>query len=206
MTLHVLEHSLAAHILAQLRAGDTSPQQFRSLTHALTCLLVVEATRTLPTRSQTIQTPLEPTEAAMFQQGFVAIPVLRAGLGMLDPVLELLPDVTVGYVGMARDEETAIAASYYCKLPPLEDKTVLLLDPMVATGGSAAAAIDRLHDAGARKILLLCVVAAPEGITFLTDRFPEVDIFAAALDRELNAQKYILPGLGDFGDRLYGTL
>jgi uracil phosphoribosyltransferase len=133
------------------------------------------------------------------------VPVLRAGLGMVEPFLGLFPDVSVGYVGLERDHATAIARSYYCKLPPLDGRRVLVIDPMLATGGSAAQALDVVKSAGGADVALVCIVAAPEGVAFVEQRHPIVPIFTAALDRELNARKYILPGLGDFGDRLYGT-
>lgn len=166
---------------------------------------MIEAARNLPTRDVVIRTPLEDTPGVALHGGLVAVPVLRAGLGMLDAVLELLPEATVGYVGLERDETTAIASSYYLKMPPLTGCTALLLDPMLATGGSAAWAIHQLYQAGAASVTLLCVVAAPEGVARLEESFPHVHIVTAALDRELNAKKYILPGLGDFGDRLFGT-
>jgi uracil phosphoribosyltransferase len=135
----------------------------------------------------------------------VIVPILRAGLGMVEPFLGLFPDVSVGYVGLERDHATAIAHSYYCKLPPLAGRRVLVIDPMLATGGSAVQTLDVVKAAGGTEVMLLCIVAAPEGVALVAQRHPEVQIFTAALDRELNARKYILPGLGDFGDRLYGT-
>ncbi len=205
MPLTVLEHAIGGHLLARLRDQTTPPERFRALTRALTQILVIEATRALPTRPLTVSTPLEDTDCAVLDTGLVAVPVLRAGLGMLDAVLDLLPDATVGYVGLERDETTAIASSYYCKLPPLEGRTVLLLDPMLATGGSAAWAVNQLYEAGATNVTLLCVVAAPEGVARLDESFPHLHVVTAALDRELDARRYILPGLGDFGDRLFGT-
>lgn len=205
MPLTVLDHALAAHILTRLRDHSTPPEAYRPLTRALTQILVTEATRALPTRTISVRTPLEETEGVALDTQIVAVPVLRAGLGMLDAVLELLPGATVGYVGMARDEATAIATAYYCKLPPMEARTAILLDPMLATGGSAAWAVHQLYEAGAASVIQLCVVAAPEGVARLEESFPRLQIVAAALDRELNDHKYILPGLGDFGDRLYGT-
>jgi uracil phosphoribosyltransferase len=205
MPLTVLEHALGGHLLARLRDQETPPDRFRALTRALTQILVIEATRHLPTRPVMIRTPLEDTPGITLHGAIVAVPVLRAGLGMLDAVLELLPEATVGYVGLERDETTAIASSYYLKMPPLTGCTALLLDPMLATGGSAAWAINQLYDAGAASVTLLCVVAAPEGVARLEESFPHLHIVTAALDRELNDRKYILPGLGDFGDRLFGT-
>lgn len=205
MPLTVLDHALAADILTRLRDETTNPEQFRSLTRTLTRLLIAEATRTLPTRSITVRTPLEEVEGRRIDPCIVAVPILRAGLGMLDVTLEMLTHATVGYVGLERDEQTAIASSYYCKLPRMEDKIAFLLDPMLATGGSAAWAINHLYSQGASRIVLVSIVAAPEGVARLHESFPQLEIVAASLDRELNDRKYILPGLGDFGDRLYGT-
>lgn len=205
MPLTVLEHALAGHLLARLRDRETPPEQFRPLTRALTQILVVEATRQLPTRAITIRTPLEETPGVALDGELAAVPVLRAGLGMLDAVLAMLPNALVGYVGLERDEATAIATSYYCKLPPLEGRIALLLDPMLATGGSAAWAANQLYSAGAAHVLLLCVVAAPQGVARLAESFPPLHVITVSLDRDLNDRKYILPGLGDFGDRLYGT-
>lgn len=205
MPLTVLCHALAAQILTRLRDETTPPEQFRPLTHALTQILLVEATRDLPTTPITVRTPLEEAQGAALAEGIVAVPILRAGLGMLEAVLELLPASNVGYLGLQRDEETAIATSYYAKLPPLKGKTALLLDPMLATGGSASWAANELYNAGASRVILLCVVAAPEGAERLRADFPSLHIVTASLDRELNARRYICPGLGDFGDRLFGT-
>lgn len=205
MPLTILEHALAADIVSRLRDVNTPPPRFRPLTRALTQILVVEATRRLPTTAARIQTPLEETDGAQIAEEIVAVPILRAGLGMLDAVLDLLPEASVGYFGLERDETTAIASTYYCKLPPLEGKTALLLDPMLATGGSAAWAADQLYAAGAKQVCLLCVVAAPQGVARLEESFPLLHIVTASLDRDLNDRKYILPGLGDFGDRLFGT-
>jgi len=205
MPLTVLDHSLAGILLSRLRASDTPPEQFRPLTRALTQILLVEATRSLPTSPVSVNTPIETTEGTVLSSGIVAVPILRAGLGMLDAVLTMLPEATVGYFGLERDEETAVASSYYAKLPDCTGRTVLLLDPMLATGGSAAFAVEQLTACKPSHIVLLCVVAAPEGARCLEERFPDLHIVAAALDRELNAKSYIVPGLGDFGDRLYGT-
>ncbi len=206
MPLIVLEHALAGHIVAQLRAETTPTTHFRTLTCALTQILLAEVTRGLPTCSVTVRTPLEETPAVVLDHVPVLVPVLRAGLGMLDAALGLLPEATVGYLGLERDERTAIASAYYAKLPPVQGKVALILDPMLATGGSAAWAAHQLYAAGAADVRLLCIVAAPEGVARLGESFPQLSIFAVALDRELNALSYILPGLGDFGDRLYGTV
>ena len=206
MPLHLLDHPLAAHCLAALRDRRTGPDAFRRYSERLTLLLAVEATRDLPTAPTRIETPLEFTDAVTLASPVVAVPILRAGLGMLPPLMQLFPDIAVGYVGLERDEATAVARPYYRKFPPLEDRVVLLLDPMLATGGSADKALAALAAAGAEDLRLLCMVAAPEGLALVADRHPRVSIFAAAQDRCLNARKFILPGLGDFGDRLYGTL
>jgi uracil phosphoribosyltransferase len=205
MSMEVVHHPLVRHILTRLRDLTTEPAQFRALARQLTLLLAVEATRDLPLREQQVQTPLELAQGYALAQPIVAVPILRAGLGMLEAITELFTEVRVGYIGLERDEATAVARAYYCKLPPIGDSRVLLLDPMLATGGSAAQAIEVLLRAGARDIVHICVVAAPEGVRLLNERFPQVRIVAASLDRGLNDRKFILPGLGDFGDRLYGT-
>jgi len=205
MQIEVAQHPLVKHILTRLRDASTEPAQFRALARQLTLLLAVEATRDLPVREHTVQTPLEMTQGHSLAQPIVAVPILRAGLGMLEAITELFTEVRVGYIGLERDETTAVARAYYCKLPPIGASRVLLLDPMLATGGSAAQAIEVLLKAGAQDIVHVCVVAAPEGVRLLNERFPQVRIVAASIDRGLNDRKFILPGLGDFGDRLYGT-
>lgn len=206
MPLHVLDHPLAGHLLAGLRNKETPPEQFRQLASRLTTLLVIEATRGLGTVEAEIETPLERCDVQVLGQGLAVVPVLRAGLGMLEPIVDLFPDVAVGYVGLERHHDTAIAHSYYCKLPRLADRFTLCVDPMLATGGSAAQAISLLKAHGAAQVSMVSVVAAPEGVERLQSDHPEVPIYTAGLDRGLNDRKYILPGLGDFGDRLYGTL
>ena len=173
----------------------------------ISLLLAAEATREVPGVDVTVQSPLGPAAGRRITREVVVVPVLRAGLGMLDAVLELVPSARVGHIGLQRDELTAVAAQYYAKLPGrLDASYVLMIDPMLATGGSAVAALDLLRTAGARDVRIVCIVAAPEGIAALHDAHPEIEIFTPAVDRELNAQKFILPGLGDFGDRLYGTI
>ena len=205
MPLKVSSHPLVADSLVGLRDVATRPEEFRVLARKLITMLLYEATSDLPTRRATVQTPLRDAEATLIDAEVVAIPVLRAGLGLLAPVLELLPRVSVGYIGLERDEETAVARIYYQKLPKLKDKVPLLLDPMLATGGSAAQALDMIKEAGGRDTRMVCVVAAPEGVKVLEERHPEVDVYTAALDERLNDKAYIVPGLGDFGDRLFGT-
>jgi uracil phosphoribosyltransferase len=191
--------------MAKLRDKRTGPDEFRALSRKVISLLLYEATADLPVRRGTVETPLGPAEVSWLEQEIVAVPVLRAGLGLLGPVLELLPKVSVGYIGLERDEDTAVARIYYNKLPSLEGKVPLLLDPMLATGGSGARALDLIKEAGGRDSRFVCVVAAPEGVRAVEERHPEVKIFAAALDEGLNDRAYIVPGLGDFGDRLFGT-
>ena len=203
--LHLLNHPLCSHIVTHLRDRTTNPVTFRTLTYQISVMLAIEATRQLPTRPSFIETPLESHEGRVLAQVLVIVPILRAGIGMVQPFTDLFPDVQVGYVGLERDHETAIARNYYSKLPSLEQKQVLLLDPMLATGGSAVQAIQLLKASGAQNCAIACVVAAPEGIKAVEAIDEQIDIYAAAVDRELNDKKYILPGLGDFGDRLYGT-
>ena len=205
MPLKVSKHPLVADSLVGLRDSATPPEEFRDLARKLVTMLLYEATADLPVRRGTVRTPLAEADAISVEQEVVAIPVLRAGLGLLGPVLELLPRVSVGYIGLERDEETAVARIYYQKLPKLKGKVPLLLDPMLATGGSAAQALDMIKEAGGRDTRMLCVVAAPEGVKVLEERHPEVVIYTAALDERLNDKAYIVPGLGDFGDRLFGT-
>lgn len=206
MPLHVLDHPLAHHLVAGLRDKHTPPERFRVLAKRLTTLLALEATRNVRTAERDVETPLESTPQRMLDQALAVVPVLRAGLGMLEPIVELFPEVSIGYIGLERSEDTAIAHSYYCKLPSLAGKYVLCVDPMLATGGTAAQAISLMKSNGADPVVMVCVVATPEGVARLEAAHPEVPIFTAALDRGLNERKYIVPGLGDFGDRLYGTL
>ena len=205
MPVSVSKHPLVADSLRGLRDSTTQPDEFRTLAGKVITLLLYEATQDLPTRRGTVRTPLADAPSLELEHEVVAIPVLRAGLGLLAPVLELLPRVSVGYIGLERDENTAVARIYYNKLPRLEGKIPLLLDPMLATGGSAAQALDLIKEAGGREIRMICVVAAPEGVRVLEERHPEVKVFTAALDERLNDKAYIVPGLGDFGDRLFGT-
>jgi len=206
MNVHVVRHPLVEDVLAGLRDRDTPNDAFRQLAHLVSLLLVAEATRDLPVAEHTIQTPLETATVRRVSARVVAVPVLRAGLGMLDALLELVPQAQVGYLGLERDETTAVARRYYEKMPrELGGARVFLLDPMLATGGSAVMAIEGLAELGARDVRLLSIVAAPEGIARLRAAVPDTVVYTAAVDRELNARKFILPGLGDFGDRLFGT-
>ena len=205
MPLHVSKHPLVADSLRGLRDVTTEPEEFRTLARNVITMLLYEATADLPVKHGKVRTPLADADAVELETEVVAIPVLRAGLGLLAPVLELLPRVSVGYIGLERDEQTAVARIYYNKLPRLQGKIPLLLDPMLATGGSAAQALDMIKEAGGRDTRMVCIVAAPEGVKVLEERHPEVDVYTAALDSHLNDKAYIVPGLGDFGDRLFGT-
>ena len=206
MGLHHVEHPLIEEVLAELRDQSTPPERFRLLSRRLTTLLAFDASRDLPSRGGKVQTPLEEADVKRLDADVVLVPVLRAGMGMLEVMLSIFPKASVGYVGLERDESTAVARQYYRKLPNLSGTFVFLLDPMLATGGSASSAVSLLKKEGASRIRLVCIVAAPEGIERLVGDHPDVDIYTAAVDRELNEQKYIMPGLGDYGDRLYGTL
>jgi len=205
MPLQILDHPLAAHLLAKIRDKATQPEQFRRLAQSLTTLLVLQATYGIRTKEVMIETPLKTTPGKVLDQPLAVVPVLRAGLGMLQSVVDLFPDVAVGYIGLERHEDTAIARSYYSKLPNLHGRYTLCLDPMLATGGSAAQAISLIKTHGATQITMVSVVAAPEGVAHLQAAHPDIQIVTGALDEGLNDRKYILPGLGDFGDRLYGT-
>jgi uracil phosphoribosyltransferase len=204
--LTVVDHPLAGHLLASLRDRHTEPERFRVHARNLAAVLVLEATRDLPTRQATVETPLTQAQVGVLDGDIVAVPILRAGLGLLDPVTELFPNVRIGYAGLERDETTLQPTSYYLKVPELEGRAVLVLDPMLATGGSASFAVTLLKERGATDIRLVCVVAAPEGVQRLSTDHPDVRVVTAALDDGLNEVGYIVPGLGDFGDRLFGTL
>jgi uracil phosphoribosyltransferase len=205
--VHIVDHPLVQDALLQLRDERTDPETFRRLATRVSLLLVMEATRDLPTTAATVRTPLTECEGRRITKDVVVVPVLRAGLGMLDAVVELLPGARVGHLGLQRDEATAVASQYYSKLPRGLDRSyVIMIDPMLATGGSAIAALDLLRQAGAADIRIVCIVSAPEGIAVVERQHPTVDIYTPAIDQGLNAHKFIVPGLGDFGDRLFGTV
>ena len=204
MSVFLVDHPLAGHLLAQLRSEDTAPPLFRTLAKRLALALTLEAIRDLPTTEVPVRTPLESTSGRMLGD-LVAVPILRAGLGMLEAVTELFPEVAVGYIGLERDEASLKPQSYYRKLPPVQGRHVLVLDPMLATGGSGSAATAAVKEGGPASIRFVCVVSAPEGIARMETDHPDVPIFTAAIDRQLNERGYIVPGLGDFGDRLFGT-
>jgi uracil phosphoribosyltransferase len=204
VSVTVVDHALAGHLLAQLRSQETAPPVFRTMAKRLALTLALEAIRDLPTTEVVVRTPLEETTGRVLGD-LVAVPILRAGLGMLEAVTELFPEVAVGYIGLERDEASLEPQSYYRKLPPVQRRHVLVLDPMLATGGSGSAATSAVKEGEPASIRFVCVVAAPEGIRRMEADHPDVPIFTAAIDRQLNERGYIVPGLGDFGDRLFGT-
>ena len=208
LTLRVVEHPLIEHKLSLLRDVHTEARDFRELVREITMLMTFQATKVLEGKEVAFRTPLEAMRARRIREdGVVVVPVLRAGLGMVEGVLQLIPGARVGHLGFERNEETLLPRRYYWKLPPDPHRfTFLLVDPMLGTGGTAAASIADLKERGATRIVFICLVAAPEGAQRLTDEHPDVPVHAAALDRKLNENGYILPGLGDAGDRLYGTL
>jgi uracil phosphoribosyltransferase len=204
--LHLVPHPLVHDALATLRDLSTPPELFRRMAVRISLLLAAEATRDVPSAEGIVGTPLGPAQARRITRDVVVVPVLRAGLGMLDAILELIPTARVGHIGLQRDELTAVASQYYSKLPAdLSSSFVLMIDPMLATGGSAVAALDLLRRAGAHDVRMICIVAAPEGIALVEQHHPDVRIFTPVVDQGLNSHKFIVPGLGDFGDRLYGT-
>lgn len=209
MALHLLDHPLIQHKLTLLRDVATGSKDFRELVEELAMLMAYEATRDLPLEEVEVATPLERTRGrAILGKKLAIVPILRAGLGMVSGIEKLVPAARVGHIGIYRNEETLKPVEYFCKLPvDLAERDILLLDPMLATGGSAVAAIEFLKARGARSesIKFLCLVASPQGVEAMQTAAPDVDIFTAAVDRDLNARGYILPGLGDAGDRIFGT-
>ena len=203
----VLDHPLLKHKISFLRNKETGTNEFRKIVGEIAMLMGYEAFRDLPTEDVEIETPIEKCKSPMIQGRKMAIvPILRAGLGMTDGILALVPSAKVGHIGLYRDETTHLPHEYYCKLPtPIEERTIVVLDPMLATGGSASAAIDFIKQHGGKKIKFLCIIAAPEGIEKLSKAHPDVQIYIAQVDRELNENAYICPGLGDAGDRIFGT-
>lgn len=207
MSLVIFNHPLIKHKVALLRDKDTCTNQFRVLIEEITTLMAYEALNDVPTKIVEINTPLETTTQTMIVENSVAIiPILRAGLGMVNGIHTLLPTAKVGHIGMYRDHETLQPKEYYCKLPEnISDKVCIIIDPMLATGGSAVAAIDLLKKQGCKKIKLMNIIAAPIGVETVQKAHPDVQIYVAQMDRCLNEQGYILPGLGDAGDRIFGT-
>ena len=203
----ILDHPLIRHKLAIIRNKETNTKQFREIIKEIAMLMAYESFKEVPTQEIIVETPLETVKQTVVKENSIAIvPILRAGLGMVDGILSLFPSAKVGHIGLYRDEETLEPQEYYCKLPvDIEEKVVMVVDPMLATGGSAADAIKMLKKRGCKKIKLLSIIAAPEGVEKVVNAHPDVEIFIATLDRCLNEHGYILPGLGDAGDRIFGT-
>ncbi len=202
-----IDHPLIKHKLTLIRNKDTGPKEFRELVKEVTTLMAYEVTRDLPLEDVEIETPIKKAKFSMMAGKKIGVvPILRAGLGMLDGVLKLIPTARVGHVGLYRDPDTLEPVEYYCKLPTdVEERDLIVVDPMLATGGSAAAGINFVKERNPRNIKFMCLIAAPEGVERVQNEHPDVDIYAAAIDEKLNDHAYIVPGLGDAGDRLYGT-
>ena len=205
--VHVLEHPLIQHKLAILRSKNTSVKEFRELVSEISGLMCYEATRNLPTKEVEVQTPVAMAKCRRLAGKKLAIiPILRAGLGMVDAMVDLIPSAKIGHIGLYRDPETHLPVEYYCKLPEdIGNRQVFVVDPMLATGGSAVAAIDFLKKYGCQNIIMMNIIGAPEGVKAVQEAHPDVDIYLAALDEKLNEHAYIVPGLGDAGDRIFGT-
>ena len=206
MALHIIDHPLVQHKLSIMRDKETSTMKFRELLQEIAMLMGYEITRDLPLTYEDIETPLMPMRAPKIAgKKVVIVPILRAGLGMVDGLMKLMPSARIGHIGMYRDEETCQPVFYYYKMPAGKERLVLLTDPMLATGGSACDAISRLKADGYTQIRLVCLVASPQGVQAVEAMHPDVDIYLASLDEGLNEKNYILPGLGDAGDRIFGT-
>ncbi|MBR7146712.1 MAG: uracil phosphoribosyltransferase [Oscillospiraceae bacterium] len=205
--VHVMDHPLVSHKLTIMRNKHTSTKDFRELVSEIGMLITYEALRDLPLTTKAIETPLCPMQApTLAGKKLAVVPILRAGLGLVDGVLRMVPSARVGHIGMFRDEETLIPHTYFCKMPKdVAERDILIVDPMLATGGSAAAAIDEMKKRGCKHIKLMVLVAAPEGIECITSKHPDVEIYCGAVDSHLNEHGYIVPGLGDAGDRIFGT-
>ena len=206
-TLHVLDHPLIQHKLAILRNKDTGVKEFRALVGEIAGLMCYEATRNLPTQEVQVQTPVAvATCKVLAGKKLAIIPILRAGLGMVDNMIDLIPSAKVGHIGLYRDPETHMPVEYYCKLPEdIDQRQIFVVDPMLATGGSAIAAIDFLKARGCKNIIMMNVIGCPEGVKAVQEAHPDVELYLAALDERLNEHAYIVPGLGDAGDRIFGT-
>ena len=205
--VHVLDHPLIQHKLAVLRSKETSVKEFRELVSEISGLMCYEATRNLPTEEVLVETPITTAKCRMLSGKKLAIvPILRAGLGMVDAMVDLIPSAKIGHIGLYRDPETHKPVEYYCKLPEdIGNRVTFVVDPMLATGGSAVAAIDFLKGHGCKQIIMMNIIGCPEGIRAVTEAHPDVEIYMAACDEKLNDHAYIVPGLGDAGDRIFGT-
>lgn len=205
--VHEMNHPLIMHKISILRNEATPVKEFRELVNEIALLMGYEATRDLDMVEHPVKTPICETKGKFISKQVALVPVLRAGLGMVDALMSLIPAAKVGHIGLYRDPETHVPVEYYCKLPnDISERQAIVLDPMLATGGSAAAAIDFLKEHGAKRIKLMCIIAAPEGVEAVTKAHPDVEVFCGVIDEKLNENCYIVPGLGDAGDRLFGTL
>ena len=205
--LHVMDHPLIQHKISMRRDKNTTVKDFRELVYEIALLMGYEATRDLTLVDYPVETPITKTVGKVIDKQVAVVPILRAGLGMVDAIVSILPAAKIGHIGLYRDHETHKPVEYYCKLPKdVDERQVIVTDPMLATGGSAAAAIDFIKQRGAKRIKLMCIIAAPEGVEAVAKAHPDVEIYVGALDEKLNENKYIVPGLGDAGDRLFGTL
>ena len=206
-TLHIVDHPLIQHKLTIMRKKNTPSKDFRALLDEISMLMGYEVTRNLPLEDVEVETPIcKATLKRLAGKKLAIVPILRAGLGMVDGLLRLVPVARVGHIGLYRDPETHLPVEYYCKMPPeLDERQVIIVDPMLATGGSASDAITMVKNKGAKNIMMMCLVASPEGVKKVQEDHPDVDIYAAALDEYLNEHAYIVPGLGDAGDRIFGT-
>ncbi len=205
--VNIMSHPLITHKLSIMRDKNTSVKDFRECAHEVALLIGYEATKDLKLEEYDVETPIRKTIGKRIQRQVALVPILRAGLGMVDAIMDLIPASKIGHIGLYRNEETLEPVEYYCKLPTdIAERQVLVLDPMLATGGSAVAAINFIKNRGAKNIKFVCIIAAPEGVKTLREAHPDVEIFCGALDEGLNENGYIVPGLGDAGDRLFGTL
>ena len=206
MALHIIDHPLVLHKLSLMRDKETSTMKFRELLQEISMLMGYEITRDMPLTYEQIETPLMSMNAPKIAgKKVVVVPILRAGLGMIDGLMRLIPSARIGHIGLYRDEETCLPVFYYYKMPANKDRMVILTDPLLATGGSACDAISRLKNDGFKHIKMMCLVASPQGVKAVSEQHPDVDIYLASLDEGLNDKNYILPGLGDAGDRIFGT-
>ena len=205
--VHIMDHPLITHKITLLRNENTNTKDFRQLVYEIALLMGYEATKDLALRDVEITTPMMKTTQKALDAKVAIVPILRAGLGMIDGVLALIPSAKSGHIGLYRDHETLQPVEYYCKLPPdIAERDVIVVDPMLATGGSAAAAMSFIKERGGKNFKLMCIIAAPEGIKVMQEKHPDVDIYCGTVDEKLNENGYILPGLGDAGDRIFGTL
>ena len=204
---YIMTHPLIKHKITMLRDANTTDKDFRLLIHEIALLMGYEATKDLPVADYKVMTPLAECNGKIIEKQVALVPILRAGLGMVDAILDLIPAAKVGHIGLYRDHDTLQPVEYYCKMPTdIEQRQVIVLDPMLATGGSAAAAIDFIKKRGAKRIKLMCIIGAPEGVEAIMKAHPDIELFIGTIDEKLNEKGYIVPGLGDAGDRLFGTI